>query len=339
MSRKLLNGLHLTHFQHPADVAAQGALVQCAANLRPEVQTIIANYEAYLYARQISSSLLVHEDQLPELHLLLKEACEILDVPLPLLFVENNSVINAWTSGSRVTLVALTSGLVEKFNQDETLAVIGHELGHIKGRHMYFRALAENAQNVLAVQAGAADALAASGYWLTTIIGAVGGAAVSNAAARLEGSLFEWSRAAEFTADRASLLVTQDLDVTINVMAKLASGLNRQFNQQAFMKQAESFRTFGAATGDYYRQMVVRQDTHPLIVLRAEELRNWSRTYAYRDLTNPQQESPEIRFFCRCNQPIVAPISLGGQTVQCPSCGANISVPGVGVPPINRLPS
>lgn len=335
MNRKLLGGLDLTHFQHPSDLAAQNSLVQCAACLSPQAQTIIANYEAYLYARHISSSLLVSEDQLPELHALLMEACHILDVRPPLLFVENDSVINAWASGSKVTFVALTSGLVEKFAQDEILAVVGHELRHIKAQHMYYRALAENARQILATVAAGAEALANGGFWLTAIVGAVGSTAVSNTAARLANSLFEWSRAAEFTADRASLLTTQDLDVTINVMAKLASGLNRQFNQQAFMRQAEYFRTFGAASGDYYRQMVINQDTHPLVVLRAEELRNWAVTHTYKDLTNPQQESPEIRFVCRgCCQEVVAPITLGGRIVQCPTCGGNITVPGHSIPPV-----
>jgi len=335
--KKRLNGLQLAHFQHPADAAAQSALVQSVAHLKPEAQSIIANYEAYLYARHISSSLLVNDHQLPELHVLLKEACEILDVRLPMLFVENNSAINAWASGSRVTFVALTSGLVEKLNHDEMLAVIGHEIGHIKGQHMYYRALAENAQNILAVQAGTAAGLEASGFWLTSAIGMLQGAAVIDTATKLAGSLFEWSRWAELTADRASILVTQDLDVTINVMAKLASGLDRRFNQQAFLKQAEYFRTFGAASGDYYRQMVINQDTHPLVVLRAEELRDWAASDAYEDLTIPQQELAEIRFVCRgCSQEIVAPVSLGGQALQCPTCGGDITVPGVATPPIIR---
>jgi Zn-dependent protease with chaperone function/DNA-directed RNA polymerase subunit RPC12/RpoP len=335
MNRKLLKGLHLQHFQHPADAVAQRELVQNVAHLKPEAQSIIANYEAYLYARQISSSLLVNADQLPELHLLIEEACDILDVRQPLLFVENDSAINAWASGSKVTFVTLTSGLVEKLNRDEILAVIGHELGHIKGQHMYYRALAENAQNILAVQAGTAAELEASGFWLTSVIGMMEGAAVSDTAVKLANALFDWSRAAELTADRASLLVTQDLDTTINVMAKLASGLNRKFNQQAFMKQAEYFRTFGATSGDFYRQMVINQDTHPLVVLRAEELRGWATSKIYKDLTNPQQESAETRFVCgNCSQEIVAPISLGGQTVQCPTCGAEIVVPGVAAPPV-----
>jgi Zn-dependent protease with chaperone function/DNA-directed RNA polymerase subunit RPC12/RpoP len=314
---------------------ARWALMQSVAHLKPEAQSVIANWEAYLYARHISSSLLVGEDQLSELYGLLKEACQVLDLPVPLLFVENSSAINAWASGSKLTFMALTSGLVEKFDQDETLAVIGHELGHIKGQHMYCKAVAENAQTILAVQAEAAAALESTGFWLTSILGAVQGAAVSGAATKLANALFQWSRVAEFTADRASLLVTQDLDVTINVMAKLASGLNRRFNQQAFMKQAEYFRTFGAASGDYYRQMVIHQDTHPLLVLRAEELRNWAGTDAYMDLTNPRVKSAEIRLVCGgCGQGFVVPISLSGQNVHCPACGIYITVPGVAAPPI-----
>jgi len=335
MNRKLLKGIQLEHFQHPSDQTTQVALVQCAVHLKPEVQSLIANYESYLYARQISSSLWVNGDQLPDLYSLLEEACEILDMNLPLLFVENDSTINAWASGRDITFVTLTSALVEKFNRDEILAVIGHELGHIKGQHMYYNALAQNAQNILTVQAGQAAALEYSDFWLTSLIGTFQAESVMGAAAKLGNALFEWSRSAEFTADRAALLVSQDLDVTINVMAKLASGLNRNFNQKSFLKQAERFREFGAASGDFYRQMVVNQDSHPLIVLRAEELRRWASSNGYKDLTNPNQESAETRFLCaRCGQEIVAPISLGGQTAQCPTCGEDLVIPGIGVPPI-----
>jgi hypothetical protein len=62
MKRKPVSGLQLAHFQHPADVDAQRVLLQNVAHLKPEAQSIIANYEAYLYARHISSSLLVNDD-------------------------------------------------------------------------------------------------------------------------------------------------------------------------------------------------------------------------------------------------------------------------------------
>ena len=67
--------------------------------------------------------------------------------------------------------------------------------------------------------------------------------------------LMEWSRKAELTADRAGLLVTQDLEVSHRVDMKLAGGkLTDQMSIEEFKKQAEEYHAVAVWRGDLQAQ-------------------------------------------------------------------------------------
>ncbi|PON61311.1 Peptidase M [Parasponia andersonii] len=208
------------------------------------------------------------DKQLPELHGLMIEAAEILNIEAPDLYVRQSPVPNAYTlaiSGKKPFVVVHTS-LVELLSRKELQAVLAHELGHLKCDHGVWLTVA----NILTLGA----------YTIPGLGGLI--------AQSLEEQLFRWLRAAELTCDRAALLVAQDSKVVISVLMKLAGGcpsMADQLNVDAFLEQARSYdRASSSPVGWYIRNAQTRQLSHPLPVLRAREIDEWSRSQDYRFL-------------------------------------------------------
>lgn len=146
--------------------------------------------EQIMLLENIGTSVLVSEDQLPELHYLMVEASRILNIEAPDLYIRQSPVPNAYTlavSGKKPFVVVHTS-LVELLSRNELQAVLAHELGHLKCDHGVWLTFA----NVLTL-----------GAYTVPGVGSL-------IAQRLEEQLLRWLRAAELTCDRAALLVAQD---------------------------------------------------------------------------------------------------------------------------------
>jgi Zn-dependent protease with chaperone function len=97
-----------------------------------------------------------------------------------------------------------------------------------------------------------------------------------------------WLRSAELTCDRAALVVAQDHKVVISTLMKLAGGspsLSQRLNVDAFIKQAKSYdEATSSPLGWYLRNAQTSQLTHPLPVMRAREIEQWSRSQEYKTL-------------------------------------------------------
>ncbi|CAM6099415.1 unnamed protein product [Calypogeia fissa] len=224
--------------------------------------------EQVMLLENIGTSVLVGEDQLADLHRLMVNAANILDLEAPDLYVRQNPVPNAYTlavSGRKPFVVVHTS-LVELLSPEELQAVLAHELGHLKCDHGIWLSFA----NIVALGAYSLPGL---GVFL---------------ARNLEEQLMRWVRAAELTCDRAALLVAQDPEVVISVLMKLAGGcpsLSGQLSVGAFLKQARSYEEASQSPlGWYLRNAQTKQLSHPLPVLRALEIDQWSRSAEYKAL-------------------------------------------------------
>ncbi|MEM6591202.1 MAG: M48 family metallopeptidase, partial [Cyanobacteria bacterium P01_C01_bin.73] len=202
-SKQILMGLKADHFRHPLDLEATAALRQLAG-LDVAVRTLLGPLaEQFMYVENIAASVLVGDRQLPELHQLLVDACRVLDLETPQLYVKQHPMPNAYTfamRGQRPFIVVHTS-LIDLLTPAEIQAVIGHELGHLKCDHSVYLTLA----NVITLMASQIP---------------FGGALVQN----LQTQIMEWVRCAEFTCDRAALLVAQDSKVVASVLMKLSGG-------------------------------------------------------------------------------------------------------------------
>lgn len=272
-SKITLLGLTANDFRHPLDLQATNALKQI-----PGLDLIIRNLlgsvaQDFFYLNNIGASVLVGENQLPDLHRLLVEACEILDLEAPQLYIQQNPVPNAYTlamRGEKPFLVLHTS-LIEMLTPEEIQGVIAHELGHLKCEHGVYLTIA----NLLVLASNLLP------NWGSVI------------AQSLQERLMEWIRCAEFSCDRAALLATQNPRVVMSILMKLAGGspsLAPQLNLDAFLEQARSYDRFSNTDlGSVLRENQISQLTHPLPVLRAREIDRWASSPQYSCLLNQKQ--------------------------------------------------
>ncbi|MFY7822226.1 MAG: M48 family metallopeptidase [Planktothrix agardhii] len=263
-----LIGLRADHFRHPLDLQATNTLKQFPG-LDILIRQILGGLgEQFFYLENIASSILVSDQQLPNLHQLLLDACKILDLEPPQLYIRQNPVPNAYTFAMRgkQPFIVIHTSLIELLTPDEIQAVIAHELGHLKCEHGVYLTLA----NLVVL---AANQLSPWGTML---------------AQGLQTQLMEWVRCAEFTCDRAALLATQDPRIVMSVLMKLSGGspsLAPQLNLDAFVAQARTYDQISSTElGELLKQAQTAQLSHPLPVLRAREIDRWSSSSNYQDL-------------------------------------------------------
>jgi Zn-dependent protease with chaperone function len=267
-----LTGLKADSFRHPLDLEATKTLKQI-----PGLDMMVRNLlgpmaEQVFYVENIASSILVGEKQLPDLHKLLLEACQILDIDPPQLYVRQHPAPNAYTFAMRgkQPFVVIHTSLIEILTPEEIQAVIAHELGHLKCDHSVYL----TPVNLLILAAA-----------IVPNVGAV-------LAQAIQSQLLEWVRCAEFTCDRAALLATQNPKVVMSVLMKLAGGspsLAPQLNLDAFVDQARAYDDISKTElGEMVKSARTAQLSHPVPVLRAREIDRWAGSQEYQKLVQNQ---------------------------------------------------
>ena len=263
-----LIGLKADSFRHPLDLEATKTLKQI-----PGLDMMVRNWlgpmaEQVFYVENIASSILVGEKQLPELHKLLLEACQILDIEPPQLYVRQHPAPNAYTFAMRgkQPFVVIHTSLIEILTPAEIQAVIAHELGHLKCDHSVYL----TPVNLLILAAA-----------FVPNIGTV-------LAQAMQSQLLEWVRCAEFTCDRAALLATQDPKIVMSVLMKLAGGspsLAPQLNLDAFIDQARAYDDISKTElGEMVKSLRTAELSHPVPVLRAREIDRWASSQEYQKI-------------------------------------------------------
>ena len=270
LSKQALIGLSADRFRHPLDLQATNTLKQLPG-VDIAIRSVLGSVaEQFFYLNNIASSVLVSEKQLPDLYQLLIEACEILDLEPPQLYVQQNPTPNAYTFAMRgkQPFVVLHTSLIEMLTPREIQAVIAHELGHLKCEHGVYLTMA----NVLVLAANLLPA------WGTVL------------AQSLQDQMLQWVRCAEFSCDRAALLAIQDPKVVMSVLMKLAGGsptLSPQLNLDAFIEQAKAYDSVGTdSIGEVLQVAQTAQLTHPVPVIRAREIGRWASSAEYQSILN-----------------------------------------------------
>jgi len=263
-----LTGLKADSFRHPLDLEATKTLKQI-----PGLDMMVRNLlgpmaEQIFYVENIASSILVGEKQLPDLHKLLLEACQILDIDAPQLYVRQHPAPNAYTFAMRgkQPFVVIHTSLIEILTPEEIQAVIAHELGHLKCDHSVYL----TPVNLLILAAA-----------IVPNVGAV-------LAQAIQSQLLAWVRCAEFSCDRAALLATQNPKVVMSVLMKLAGGspsLSSQLNLDAFIDQARAYDDISKTElGEMVKSARTAELSHPVPVLRAREIDRWASSQDYQKL-------------------------------------------------------
>jgi hypothetical protein len=245
-------------YEHPADRSALVALRKLSGfdTAFKALSGLVPDRSLRLLF--LSDSVRVGPEQFPNLNALLLDACYVLDLEqVPLLYVSQNPVPEAMCIGLDEPIIVVTTGLVELLDEDEMRAVIGHEVGHALSGHSVYRTIL---------------------LFLTDLAARVSWIPLGNLAVMaLITALREWFRKSELSADRAGLLVAQDIQVSMRGLMKLAGGNHlHEMNVDAFLKQADEYEAAGDLRDSVLKIMNVLPRSHPFTTVRAAELRAWA---------------------------------------------------------------
>ncbi len=245
-------------------------------------------------------------------------------VPEPELYLDNGP-INAYTYGTERPFIVLYTGAITLLSRLELEFILGHELGHIRFKHVLNLTVAR---------------------YLPILLAGIPFSSVFEKPISL--ALFNWERKAELSADRMGLLVSQDPDAALSVMVKLSgvpAALYRAVNVEAFLDQYEDFQAISNDTGGVMAKfMQTATMDHPWTVVRAHALRAWVKEGKYQGFLNegssPYEVGPSVQlpkmnllsFECPvCNSVMAAdarkcsacnsPFTERDRFRRCPRCG------------------
>jgi Zn-dependent protease with chaperone function len=253
-------------YEHPADKSALVALRKLTG-----FDTVFKALSGLLPERSLrllflSDSVRVGDDQFAHLNAMMRDACYILDLEkVPAFYVTQDPQPNAMCIGMEEPIIVVTTGLVELLDEEEMRAVVGHEVGHALSGHSVYRTILLFLTN-----------LALRVAWIP-----LGNLAVL----AIVTALREWFRKSELSADRAGLLVGQDLQASMRGLMKLAGGNHlHEMNVDAFLKQADEYEAAGDLRDSVLKILNVLPRSHPFATVRAGELRKWAASRDYQRL-------------------------------------------------------
>ncbi|MCL2871930.1 MAG: M48 family metallopeptidase [Betaproteobacteria bacterium] len=210
----------------------------------------------------LGSDLRVTDRQFPSLYKIFRKACEVMEVPEPLFYISTAPELNAYTACPDKPIVKMYSYLLDILEEDEIMFVIGHELSHIKCRHLVYTVLGE------LISTGVLRVI------ISTIPGM--GALYTPAEISLNYAFYQWMRASEYTCDRGGFLACQNFEASCRALMKLA-GYSKTYanelNLDEFFEQAKAFDDLNeTALGKIQQILLSFGLTHPWAVLRVREL-------------------------------------------------------------------
>jgi len=87
---------------------------------------------------------IVSESEAPKLHQIVSRLCANADLPMPRIAIMKTSMPNAFATGrnQKNAVVAVTTGIMERLDNNELEAVLAHELTHVKNRDMMVMTIA-----------------------------------------------------------------------------------------------------------------------------------------------------------------------------------------------------
>jgi Zn-dependent protease with chaperone function len=199
----------------------------------------------------------VDHRQYPRVYQRYAEAAAVLDlVELPELYVTQAPEINGQAIGMDKPFLVITTGAVEKLDDEELRALLGHELGHVRSGHAVYKTL------MMLLTRWTANV-----SWLPVGVIALRG---------IMAAMFEWWRKAELSADRAGLLAGQSPSASTRLLMKLAGGGDlSQIDTAAFLEQAAEYEGGGDLRDSIHKLGMTAWSSHPVPVARAAELRKW----------------------------------------------------------------
>jgi Zn-dependent protease with chaperone function len=230
-----------------------------------EVVRKIAGFFGERGIRQLflANAVRVGPRQRPKLNSVYTEVLETLDWPTrPQLYITQTPFLNAGAVGFDEPFIVMNSGTLSALDREEQRFILAHELGHIMSGHTTYRTIA-----IIIITFGLNNLPFLAGMALLPF----------------QLALLEWYRKSELSCDRAGLLGTQDLDVSMRTFLKMAggSGADDDIQVEEFMQQASEYETGGNAWDMVLKLLNTAFREHPFNTVRASELLRWHRSGEY----------------------------------------------------------
>ncbi len=276
---KKFAALNKDQYVHPADRRALAAL-----RAIPGIDTALKKLlevtgESAIRVIFTASAVKVTEKQCPDLYAKLQIACTTLGVDMPELFVQQSPIPNAFTGGVKRPVIVLYSALLERLTDEEVLAVVSHEVGHIHAEHVLYL----TAARLIELAANAAIIAAPLAMLIKQLMSLT-----------MRYALLAWARRAELSCDRAALLVTQDQDVVGRTMMKLAGGtFASKVDYELFLEQGRDFQKNydEKALDRFWADIITAGLSHPFPVWRVSEVLKWVESGEYQTLMNAPESA------------------------------------------------
>lgn len=260
-------GISSEAFRHPLDWEAEQTLRSF-----PGFDLVARKFVEFVYERPqyiylMGNSIEVGPRQYSSIYQLFRESVRDLDVsPEPGLFVSQNSQVNSYALGKDKPFIVLNTGLLDLMTEAEIKTVLAHELGHIKCGHTILIQMAIWAMNTAA-------AIGEMTFGLGNVV-----------SSGLIYAFYEWRRKAELSADRAALLVTDNLPLVMSTMMKMAGGSSKyghEVNLQEFLRQSQTYQDLDRDNlNQVYKFLLYNGGqgmllSHPFPVDRLQYLQSW----------------------------------------------------------------
>ena len=258
---------------HPSDSKALAA-VKAIPGVDSALKKLLEwTGESAIRVMFMASAVKVTPKQCPDLHAKLQIACTTLGVDMPDLYIQQNPVVNAFTGGVEKPIIVLHSSLIERLNDEETLAVIAHEVGHIHAEHVLYLTAAK----LMEALANLSVARLIPGSEIVKFIISAG----------IASALLAWARRAELSCDRAALLVVQDPHVVGRTMMKLAGGtFASKIDYDQFLEQGREFqKNYDEKKLDKFWADILNAGlSHPFPIWRVSEILKWVESGEYEEV-------------------------------------------------------
>lgn len=204
----------------------------------------------------LGTAVKVTDQQYPRVYEAAKAAGAALRVRVPPVFAAPSPSIKVKVLGTEdAPHLIVNLDLAEKLDDTELIAAIAHELAHVQNGHILYA----TALHYLTNQAV---------FFVRWVI--------QPAIMTLQA----WSRRAEVTCDRASLLAVKDLDKTLASMVKLELGLEKgsAFNAAEYLKSVPDIKKGVGRFAEMFR-------SHPYVPKRVQALKLFADSALYASLT------------------------------------------------------
>src|SRR5215218_4476900 len=260
-------------YVHPSDSKALAAL-KAIPGVDSALKKLLAwTGESAIRVSFMASAVKVTPKQCPDLHAKLQIACTTLGVEMPDMFVQQNPLVNAFTGGVEKPIIVLHSALIERLNDEETLAVIAHEVGHIHAEHVLYL----TAARLMEALANLSVARLIPGSEIIKFVVSAG----------IASALLAWARRAELSCDRAALLTVQDPHVIGRTMMKLAGGtFASKIDYEQFLEQGREFqKNYDEKKLDKFWTDIINAGlSHPFPIWRVSEILKWVEDGEYEEV-------------------------------------------------------